>query len=712
MRARHLTILLALLCAPPAAAQQQAQEKKKPLLELFEVVVVTAQLEKPEIPTTIAEVTAEQIRERNVNNLGEALSLLPGVQFRLARAKTEQQVTVRGFEQEKVLILIDGIPVSIPYEGQISLADIPVQNIESIRLIKGIASPLYGTNAMGGAVNIITRKGEARPSFLAQYEGSRYATHHLQVGHGWKIGPVGYYAAFSHNESNGYPLARPFKLPESIIKGMAAAPATPSSLPNVPIPRDEKSRDNSDYVRDAVTLTGTLALSARNTLGVSFEHYDNRYGIPPVPIYRETKRGFYYFPRYWRFTDWNRTMINVVEESRLTDGLILRFRGFYDKYDNLLDIYDDPSYTAQNRISPPSGNTLYDDYDAGFGVYAYWRATARNELRAALNFRRDVHRETGAAPPPAGPTDRLASDTWSVGIEDEIRLSDGFTVTPGIAIDRFDKRERFQSSVSGAPGADLSSISPQLGMRYDASGNLSFYGSVGRKIRFPTMRNLYATGVIGPTGNPDLEEESTDNTEIGMEAGAADKVRFGAAFFHSRIRNMINFDNLIGRFEQYPRASIAGVELNARARVTEATDLLLAYTFMKSRAGAPVRIDNRYLPSLVYRPEELPYRPAHQVDMEARHRFRFGLEAGLNGNYFSEATYYDRADPRDNRVLTAVRGRLDGYLLLNAKLTQKLKKGFSIYLGIENLANREYQTLYLFPAPGRTYRGGIRFEMR
>lgn len=166
MRARHLTILLALLCAPPAAAQQQAQEKKKPLLELFEVVVVTAQLEKPEIPTTIAEVTAEQIRERNVNNLGEALSLLPGVQFRLARAKTEQQVTVRGFEQEKVLILIDGIPVSIPYEGQISLADIPVQNIESIRLIKGIASPLYGTNAMGGAVNINHPQGGDQAEFF------------------------------------------------------------------------------------------------------------------------------------------------------------------------------------------------------------------------------------------------------------------------------------------------------------------------------------------------------------------------------------------------------------------------------------------------------------------------------------------------------------------------------------------------------------------
>jgi outer membrane receptor for ferrienterochelin and colicin len=192
---RFFAFVLLFLWGVPVSAQQPAEEEKKPVVELFEVVVVTAEVEKPESATTIAEVTAEQIQHRNVTNIGEAFELLPGVQFRMARSKNEQQVTVRGFDQEKVLILMDGIPVSIPYEGQINLADIPVQNIASIRLIKGTSSTLYGANGMGGVINVITKRGTDKPSLSAQYEGSQYATHNIQVGHGWKKGPFSYYAA-------------------------------------------------------------------------------------------------------------------------------------------------------------------------------------------------------------------------------------------------------------------------------------------------------------------------------------------------------------------------------------------------------------------------------------------------------------------------------------------------------------------------------------
>ncbi len=428
----YIGLILLYLCGSPIIFGQQPseEEEKRPDIQLFEVVVVTAELEQQESPTTITEITAEEIQGRTVNNLGEALELLPGVHFRLARSKNEQQVTVRGFEQEKVLILMDGIPVSIPYEGQLNLADIPAQNIARIRLIRGVSSSLYGANGMGGVINIITRHGEEQPHFSAQYEGSQYATHHIQVGHGWKKGPFSYYGAFSHRESNGYPLPGTFTLPETVLDSMARAPSNPSSIPNAPIPPDEKSRDNGDYTRNAFTFTGMVDLNSRNTLGLSFEHYDNQYGAPPVPIYREHRRGFFYFPRYWRFTDWNRSMINVLEESRISDSLTIKSRFFYDMYDNLLDIYDDPSYTTQNRIGPPSGSSLYDDYDVGFSVYGYWKGIPRSELRAALNYRRDVHRDTFAG----GPTERLSADTWSIGIEDEIELSHKLSITPGIVL--------------------------------------------------------------------------------------------------------------------------------------------------------------------------------------------------------------------------------------------------------------------------------------
>jgi outer membrane receptor protein involved in Fe transport len=532
-------VFVALLSAAFAAIvayAEQTDEKRRPAAELFDVVVVSGEVHKVESPGTIEEVTAEQLRHRGVANVGEALNLLPGVHFRLARSKNEEQVTVRGFEQEKVLILMDGIPVSIPYEGQINLADIPAHNIASIRLIKEASSPLYGPNGMGGVINIITKQGEAKPGFSAQYEGGRYSTHNVQLGHGWRTGPFGYYGAFSHRRSDGYPMAGTFTMPEHVLSSMATAPSSPANLPHNPLAPDSGSRNNGDYERTAFTFTGTMDLGSRNTLGLSFEHYNNSYGAPPVPIYREHRSGggtLHFFPRYWRFTDWNRTMINVLNESRLAETLTLKVRGFYDKYDNTLDIYDDSTYTTQDRIGPPSGNSLHDDYDAGFHVYGYWTVIPRNEIRVALNYRRDVHRDTSATPPPAGPTEILSSDTLSFGIEDEIQITRNFSITPGMSFDYLNKRERFQSGETLDAGNNVSSFSPQIGARYAASTSLDIYGSVGRKIRFPAMRNLYAAGVIGPTGNPDLQEESTINFEGGTSLTTDYGWRFGGALFYS-----------------------------------------------------------------------------------------------------------------------------------------------------------------------------------
>ena len=288
---------------------------------MFEVVRVTAELGRQESPTTISEMTAEQIQSHSVNNLGEALELLPGVHFRVGRSKIEEQVTVRGFEQEKVLILMDGIPVSIPYEGQINLGDIPVQNIAKITLIKGLSSVLYGANGMGGVINIITKHGEEKPSLSAQYEGSQYASHNIQVGHGWKKGPFSYYAAFGHRESNGYPLARTFTLSQDILNNMARRRRI------LPPCQTFRSRPMS-----IAGTTATIRAMRSLLLRLSSSTRKTRWACPlstmttsmvsrPRRSIANTGEGFYYFPRYWRFTDWNRTMVNVLEESRISDSL-------------------------------------------------------------------------------------------------------------------------------------------------------------------------------------------------------------------------------------------------------------------------------------------------------------------------------------------------------------------------------------------------------
>jgi outer membrane receptor protein involved in Fe transport len=671
-------------------------------------VVVTAAGEERESPTTISEIGAEDIERQSATNLGEALQLLPGVHFRQGRAKNEFYVSVRGFEQENVLILLDGVPIYVPYEGLVNLADIPVQNIAKIKVIKGLASTLYGPNSMGGVINIITKKGTAKPSAALSYQGSDYNTHHAQFTHGWKKGQLSYFIGASHRESDGWALADTYRLPRSVTTSMAASPANPSTLPNQPIDPDRGGRDNSDYGRDAFSFTGNWEASEANTLGLSFEYYKNRYGVPPSTVYREHRRGFFYFPRYYRFSDWERYTINLIDEYQPADSWRLKCRVFYDDYYNVLHSYDDDSYTTQDRIGPASGRSEYDDYTAGFNVYTFWDGIPGNEVRGGITFKRDVHNEQFRVES----TDRLASHTYSLSLEDEYHLLDNLAWTLGASYDIFDKRDRRQASdPTGEPGHDVFTVNPQTGISYEFSSTVNLYASAGRKVRFPTMRNLYATGVIGAKGDPNLQEERTYNYEVGGRWNICPMVALEGALFRSDVRDLINFDNQTGRFEQYSRASITGTELTLASQLAETLFGSLSYTFMKAKNHGTVTLQNDSHPALVYEPDYLPYRPQHKVDMELRQELGFGMEIDLNGSYISSVRYYDHADPNDNQRLYAYKKRLDDYVLLDLRISQKIEKHTQVYVTFENLLKEEYQDLYLFPAPGVRVWGGIKLEL-
>ncbi len=703
-----LLFLTALYICFGTESHSLAEVKTSQVFDLGEVVV-TAEGEMKESPATIEVVTAEDIKRKNATNIGEALEFLPGLQFRQARSKNEFYLTVRGFEQEKVLILLDGVPIYVPYEGLVNLTDIPVQNIAEIKVIKGNASTLYGSNSMGGVVNIITKKGTEQPSLSASYQVSDYNTHHLEISHGWKIKKFSYFITASHRESDGYNLSETFRLPKDVLDSMTSAPTNPSNLKNTPIAPDSGKRDNSDYERDAITFTGSIEINPYHKLGLSFEYYENEYGIPPVPIYRETKKGFFYFPRYWRFTDWQRYTVNLIEDSKFSETFRTKFRIFYDDYYNVLNAYDDDTYSTQDRVGgPPSGESVFDDYSVGGNLYAFWNGIPKNEIRFGFGFKQDVHRETFQD----SPEDRLISDTYSVALEDQIKITDNLSTTLGISYDIFDKRKRIrESALDGDPGDDVYVLSPQIGFHYDYSPKVSFYGSIGQKVRFPTMRNLYATGVIGPEGNPDLKEEKAYNYEIGGRWLMHERFTTDWALFYSDVRNMINFDNQIGRFEQYDRATLAGIELSFLSQITDNLFARLSYTYLYAKNHSNVTIENDFHEPLKYKPDDLPYRPEHKVDLELIQKFNFGMEVNLNGSYISERTYYDHADTTNNTILVADKKHLDSYFLVNMKVSQKFWRNSQIYIAIDNLFNETYQDLYQFATPGITFWGGLKIEI-
>jgi vitamin B12 transporter len=197
---QHFVWLLVLALAPPAA---HAQESKS----VDPVVVTATKVATPaeQLGSSVTVVNGEDFQTYHYPTVDEALRNVPGVQIRRSGAygKTTS-VTIRGANANQVQVLVDGLRVKSPTLGQVDLSDISPDLIERIEVIRGAQSTIYGADAIGGVVNIITRKGTGGPfQASVQQEVGNYDTlvSRATVHGAWKV--LHYALSASHFESNG-----------------------------------------------------------------------------------------------------------------------------------------------------------------------------------------------------------------------------------------------------------------------------------------------------------------------------------------------------------------------------------------------------------------------------------------------------------------------------------------------------------------------------
>lgn len=100
----------------------------------------------------------QALEKNNITNVAKVAKITPGVSFERIGARSEQNINVRGFDARRVPIYIDGIPVYVPYDGNMDLGRFSTFNLSRIDISKGASAVLYGPNTMGGAINLISRK--------------------------------------------------------------------------------------------------------------------------------------------------------------------------------------------------------------------------------------------------------------------------------------------------------------------------------------------------------------------------------------------------------------------------------------------------------------------------------------------------------------------------------------------------------------------------
>ena len=189
-----------LLAAFPQEAPAQESKRVEP------VVVTATRIETPaaEIGVSVSVVTEEDFKTYHYATVDEALRTVPGLEIRRSGSlgKTTS-ITIRGATANQVQVLVDGVRVKSPTTGQADLSDISPDLIERIEIIRGPQSTLYGADAIGGVVHIITKRGKGPFSASVQQEVGNYDTLRSRVSGGgqWKI--LDYSFAASHLESNG-----------------------------------------------------------------------------------------------------------------------------------------------------------------------------------------------------------------------------------------------------------------------------------------------------------------------------------------------------------------------------------------------------------------------------------------------------------------------------------------------------------------------------
>ncbi len=186
----------------------EEQEDTLTAYRLPEIVVTATRIEKAvkDLSATVSVITREEIEASNANSCTDILNTLPGLFVQKTGAFGRADVDIRGIGERgrKVMVLVDGRPVKMGLFGCTVTHSLPLDNVERIEVVRGPLSVLYGSDALGGVINIITRK-PAKPTemdYTLSYGTHRTYEHRLRAG--GVRGPLNFYATADKRKSDGH----------------------------------------------------------------------------------------------------------------------------------------------------------------------------------------------------------------------------------------------------------------------------------------------------------------------------------------------------------------------------------------------------------------------------------------------------------------------------------------------------------------------------
>jgi vitamin B12 transporter len=640
-----LPLLTLPLISPPVLAENTT---------LAALIVTATKTPQPldSLAGSVDIITAKDIEQKQFQTLSQALQTVPGlhvVQSGVTGSQTS--IFMRGNNSDHVLVLIDGIEINDPSSpnGAFDFANLLLDDVEQIEIVKGAQSVLYGSDAIGGVIQIRTKQGAGKLTTKAKFEFGSNQTHREVVGISGSTDLINYSAQYSAIETDG----------DSIATKKRLSPTNGS--------RDDDGYDNE-------TFSFKLGLTPSDLFNATFTA---KYSKADVEI--------------------DEFIADDLDANNESDQLFLNatFQGNFlnDQWQPSLSLShtnierknrNDRILTTENLVK-----TDFEGEKNKLSLQNDFRGLHNNLITLGLEIEKEEIDSAGESRFGGAFGDfvidqRTRADrrTKSVYLQDQINLTPDINLTLGL---RHDDPDDFDSETTYR-----ASLSHQL----SEQSRVSLSHGTGFKV--PSLFNLagFTPNNFGSAffGNPNLKPETSKDWEISLSNTFwQDKVSTQISYFESDIEDLIvtvflpSFDSTtINRDE----ANIQGVESRAKFALSEQFDFDLSHTFTSAKD------ENDQL---------LLRRPKHKASAQLSYSPLTALN--LNATLLHIGSWKDIDG-------VASRTNMGSYTTLNLAANYRLNSQVSLFTRIDNIGDKTYEPAFGFQGLGTSVYVGIALQHR
>jgi len=651
-----------LVLLPMSAASQEAL----PIVDIGAATIVSADRVEERVDKSSSAVTvipSAQIEKRSRTGLAEVLRGTPGLDlYQTGGPGAQTSVFLRGATPGQTLLLVDGVRIGDPSstDGSVDLGSLVATDMERIEVLRGPQSALYGSDAMGGVIHILTRKGEGPPRASLLVEGGAYGTAHLRARLSGSADRLWYAFAIDALSIDGFPrygyrIARPLTIGDG-------------KTPLPPLPRNDPTNKGGASARLGYRLSEDVAVEAGFFGYDSAIRFDNPYAFSSVDVFDPQNHQHAAFAQFYARVDadtFDRALHNrLTLFGNMTNRDVWQARSCYDA-----------SFNSYNCRRGFRGERRGFEYQGDLALGGFGSATfgARNETES-------VHTSQDPVPPTKFTPIDAAQTTHSGFAQHKLTLLDRFDLSYGGRIDAVDQNRTFATWRATAA------------YRFEATGT-KLRGSAGTGARVASLFQRFSQ-----YGDPSLAPETSLGYDVGVDQALFEERLYASlSLFENSFRDLIEFSRapscgatqIFGCYYNVGRARTKGVEFAGEAILVPGEWRVRAsYTHLSAENLVTHR-------SLLRRPRDkgaasVIYTGVPGLELEARLTL-----VGPNPDYdyiFSK------------RVMLAPYAKLDLYG------DYKIDERVSLFARIENVINARYEEVYDYGTAGRSAYGGVKFS--